>query len=173
MRLKYSSGRFVLASTTTMLTMDLLAIRHVNMLVVLVLLTTTMPDCISSFLILPERPYTGLWSSRSRRGADCSKRRRVKGSSSSRSTTTSTISSQVWLGAPQAVVDIRRCRRRSLASSSSLEDGGVDKKGDDDEEEWHPRDPAHTTPQLLAGLWHQIAQSGSMTRGVRLLASLR
>ena len=34
------------------------------------------------------------------------------------------------------------------------------------DDEWHPRDPASTTPQLLAGLWHQIAQSGTMTRGV-------
>lgn len=33
--------------------------------------------------------------------------------------------------------------------------------------EWHPRDPAKTTPQLLAALWHQITQAGSMSKGVR------
>jgi hypothetical protein len=33
--------------------------------------------------------------------------------------------------------------------------------------EWHPRDPAQTTPQLLAALWHQITHAGSMSKGVR------
>ena len=35
------------------------------------------------------------------------------------------------------------------------------------DDEWHPRDPAKTTPQLLSGLWHQITQAGSMAKGVR------
>lgn len=33
--------------------------------------------------------------------------------------------------------------------------------------EWHPRDPARTTPQLLVALWHQITQAGRMGKGVR------
>ena len=40
---------------------------------------------------------------------------------------------------------------------------------EEEEEEWHPRDPAYTTPQLLVGLWSQIAQAGTMTRGVSRL----
>jgi hypothetical protein len=32
--------------------------------------------------------------------------------------------------------------------------------------EWHPRDPASTTPQLLAAMWHQITQAGGMAKGV-------
>jgi len=36
---------------------------------------------------------------------------------------------------------------------------------DEEEEEWHPRDPAETTPQLLSGLWFQIAQAGGMSKG--------
>lgn len=39
---------------------------------------------------------------------------------------------------------------------------------DDDEEEFHSRDPAETTPQLLKGIWEQIAQGGSMVKGVSL-----
>ena len=35
------------------------------------------------------------------------------------------------------------------------------------DDEWHPRDPASSTPQLLSGLWHQICQAASMERGVR------
>jgi hypothetical protein len=38
--------------------------------------------------------------------------------------------------------------------------------GEEEEEEWHPHDPADTMPQLLAGLWHQIAEAGSMLKGV-------
>lgn len=35
------------------------------------------------------------------------------------------------------------------------------------DDEWHPHDPAHTTPQLLEGLWFQIAQGKDMVKGVR------
>lgn len=34
------------------------------------------------------------------------------------------------------------------------------------DDEWHPRDPAFTTPQLLSGVWHQIAQAGTLSKGV-------
>lgn len=34
------------------------------------------------------------------------------------------------------------------------------------DDEWHPRDPAFTTPQLLVGIWQQIAQATSMAKGV-------
>lgn len=45
----------------------------------------------------------------------------------------------------------------------------------EEDEEWHPRDPAHTTPQLLAALWHQIAEAGNLVRGVSVynLSDLR
>ncbi|GAX13046.1 hypothetical protein FisN_2Hh528 [Fistulifera solaris] len=33
------------------------------------------------------------------------------------------------------------------------------------DDEWHPRDPAFTTPQLLVGIWQQIAQATSMAKG--------
>jgi hypothetical protein len=35
----------------------------------------------------------------------------------------------------------------------------------EEEEEWHPRDPASTTSQLLAGIWHQISEATGMNRG--------
>ena len=37
------------------------------------------------------------------------------------------------------------------------------------DDEWHPHDPAWTTPQLLEGLWSQIAQAKTMIRGVRYI----
>ncbi|EEC48347.1 predicted protein [Phaeodactylum tricornutum CCAP 1055/1] len=33
------------------------------------------------------------------------------------------------------------------------------------DDEWHPHDPAFTTPQLLAGVWDQIAHAGTMSKG--------
>jgi hypothetical protein len=36
-----------------------------------------------------------------------------------------------------------------------------------DSDEWHPHDPAYTTPQLLASLWGQIAAAKDLVRGVR------
>lgn len=37
------------------------------------------------------------------------------------------------------------------------------------DDEWHPRDPAFTTPQLLLGIWQQIAQATTMAKGVSCL----
>ena len=34
------------------------------------------------------------------------------------------------------------------------------------DDEWHPNDPAWTTPQLLEGIWGQIAQAKNMVRNV-------
>jgi hypothetical protein len=34
------------------------------------------------------------------------------------------------------------------------------------DDEWHPHDPAETTPQLLAGIWLQIAHGTTMVKGV-------
>ena len=51
--------------------------------------------------------------------------------------------------------DIRSPIPQLAASRSSEED-----------DEWHSRDPAETTPQLLRGIWRQIAQGGSMVKGV-------
>jgi hypothetical protein len=39
---------------------------------------------------------------------------------------------------------------------------------DGTDEEWHPHDPAWTTPQLLEGIWSQIVQAKNMVRNVRL-----
>ena len=35
--------------------------------------------------------------------------------------------------------------------------------------EWHPHDPAKTTPQLLSSVWGQIARAKTMSKGVRCL----
>ncbi len=54
----------------------------------------------------------------------------------------------------------------SLFAASPQQDDGDDDK-EEEKEEWHPHDPAYTTPQLLAGIWFQIAQAKSMVKGVR------
>jgi hypothetical protein len=36
---------------------------------------------------------------------------------------------------------------------------------DNDDDEWHPHDPAETTPQLLAALWFMIAHGNSLVKG--------
>ncbi len=56
-------------------------------------------------------------------------------------------------------------RYRLSSSRQDLEDDG--NKETDVVEEWHPHDPAYTTPQLLAGIWFQIAQAKTMVKGVR------
>jgi hypothetical protein len=53
---------------------------------------------------------------------------------------------------------------QSYASRSGVS-GGADAVSDEDE--WYPHDPAWTTPQLLEGIWSQIAQAKDMVRGVR------
>jgi hypothetical protein len=58
-----------------------------------------------------------------------------------------------------------RSRQQPSNYRATLQLHSVDPSSTDDE--WHPRDPAHTTPQLLAGVWHQIAQVGSLVKGVR------
>ena len=37
---------------------------------------------------------------------------------------------------------------------------------DDDDDEFHPNDPAHTTPQLMAAIWDQIKHGATMEKGV-------
>lgn len=44
---------------------------------------------------------------------------------------------------------------------------------DQDDDEWHPSDPASTTPELLSSLWGLIAQGSTMQRGVSVLTVLR
>lgn len=58
--------------------------------------------------------------------------------------------------------------QKGHSSSGPLYSSAKNDNNDDEEEEeeWHPRDPAHTTPQLLAALWHQIAHAGSLVKGV-------
>jgi hypothetical protein len=49
-----------------------------------------------------------------------------------------------------------------LASSTT----GGSNAGFYTDDEWHPHDPAETTPQLLASIWDQIANGLSMVKGV-------
>jgi len=75
-------------------------------------------------------------------------------------------------GATARSLDRRRRYRSSAAavrspSTSSLSMSSLDPDSYEMDDEWHPRDPAYTTPQLLCGLWHQIAAAGSMSKGVR------
>jgi hypothetical protein len=48
-------------------------------------------------------------------------------------------------------------------SQSSLKDP----QADYEDGEWHPMDPAYTTPQFLSALWHLIARGNQMVKGVR------
>jgi hypothetical protein len=91
-------------------------------------------------------------------------------------------------GCERFTLSHERCRRRSsrygggIVESSSVSRDNAryasrtclflsqsnthnDDEGDEEEEEWHPRDPAHTTPQLLAGIWHQISEASGMPKG--------
>ena len=43
---------------------------------------------------------------------------------------------------------------------------GSDAQAEHHEEDWHPEDPARTTPQFLCALWHMIAQGSNMVKGV-------
>lgn len=38
--------------------------------------------------------------------------------------------------------------------------------------EWHPNDPAYTTPQLLVGIWDQIAMAKTMSKDVSFYIQL-
>jgi hypothetical protein len=49
-----------------------------------------------------------------------------------------------------------------LASSTT----GGSNAGFYTDDEWHPHDPADTTPQLLASIWDQISNGISMVKGV-------
>jgi hypothetical protein len=51
----------------------------------------------------------------------------------------------------------------SRVFSSKPSGSDVTSEADD---EWYPHDPAWTTPQLLEGLWSQIAQAKDMVKGV-------
>ena len=62
----------------------------------------------------------------------------------------------------------RRSRIGSSSSSSSSSLHMLSPSSQDDEE-WHPNDPAWTTPQLLEGIWSQIAQAKNMVRNVRMV----
>lgn len=59
--------------------------------------------------------------------------------------------------------DLFRQGRGQLLESASSE---MEEDPTQSEEEWYPRDPAYTTPQLLVGLWSQIAQASTMAKGV-------
>jgi hypothetical protein len=69
------------------------------------------------------------------------------------------LSKQTAAGVPGTTSSLRDINDRMA------EQMGVPEVHSDNE--WHPRDPAQTTPQLLAALWHQITQAGSMSKGVR------
>jgi hypothetical protein len=56
----------------------------------------------------------------------------------------------------------QQARPRTLLQSSKSD---FLKQAETDDE-WHPHDTAETTTQLLAGIWWQIAQAGTMVKGV-------
>jgi hypothetical protein len=56
--------------------------------------------------------------------------------------------------------------RRSFFATNAKE--SVDDHANEDADEWHPRDPAQTTPQLLKSIWDQIARASAMVKGVSL-----
>jgi len=51
-------------------------------------------------------------------------------------------------------------------SSSSHQTSSLFAGKDEGDEEFHTRDQAETTPQLLKGIWQQIAQGSTMVKGV-------
>ena len=46
--------------------------------------------------------------------------------------------------------------------------GDASPQAENDEEDWHPEDPARTTPQFLCALWQMIARGSNMVKGVSL-----
>lgn len=60
-------------------------------------------------------------------------------------------------------------RLSSSARFSSKDDNGDDAANDGDDDEWFPHDPAWTTPQLLEGIWSQIAQAQDLVHGVSIV----
>ena len=54
--------------------------------------------------------------------------------------------------------------KHKLASQTAPK--GSDAQAEHDEDDWHPEDPACTTPQFLCALWHMIAQGSNMVKGV-------
>jgi hypothetical protein len=56
---------------------------------------------------------------------------------------------------------------RSFYATNAKE--SVGDHANEDSDEWHPRDPAQTTPQLLKSIWDQIARASAMVKGVSLL----
>ena len=62
-----------------------------------------------------------------------------------------------------------RCRQQYTSSQLQL---SLDPSSFYTDDEWHPNDPAYTTPQLLVGIWEQISMAKTMTKGVRTNAEV-
>lgn len=62
--------------------------------------------------------------------------------------------------------------RRSAATTTTrwMSSSRSDALASHSDDEWHPHDPAWTTPQLLEGIWSQIAQAKDMVRGVSFVS---
>ncbi|CAB9527275.1 Protein of unknown function (DUF1415) [Seminavis robusta] len=52
-----------------------------------------------------------------------------------------------------------------FAASAKEDEENSGTEEEDNENEWHPRDSAETTPQLLKAIWDQIARGNAMVKG--------
>jgi hypothetical protein len=59
-----------------------------------------------------------------------------------------------------------RTTKTNTQLASSTTGGGNANAGFYTDDEWHPHDPAETTPQLLASIWCQISHGTTMVKGV-------
>jgi hypothetical protein len=80
--------------------------------------------------------------------------------------------SQISTRQPESwsVVKSDHLHRRSFFATNTKE--YVGDHANEDADEWHPRDPAQTTPQLLKSIWDQIARASAMVKGVSLFPDL-
>lgn len=85
-------------------------------------------------------------------------------SSSSSSTTTQT---KIIISPNKGNGNLHSFQRASIGTSSSSKFTTLQSTRSNNDEEFHPSDPASTTPQLLSSLWLQIAQGcTNLAKGV-------
>jgi hypothetical protein len=77
------------------------------------------------------------------------------------------VSSRSSLSSPQSQQQLQL--QRDTSSLQSSISGINNAEGFYTDDEWHPHDPAYTTPQLLSGIWGQIARGTTMVKGVSSL----
>jgi hypothetical protein len=74
------------------------------------------------------------------------------------------ISAHVVTGRSQSRAAFVGRQTTQLASSTT----GGSNAGFYTDDEWHPHDPAETTPQLLSSIWAQISNGITMVKGVSI-----